>query len=167
MVHLAILWAMLIFPLASLFFMDGGSLRRFLPAALFITVINTIVCQLSAYYEWWRLRTTLFAWSGENLDAPVVYGLFFAGTIWIMQLSYGRILRYLLVNAGMNALFSYGIIPLMDRLKVAIKGNLPLTGVFFLMFGSALLLYLFQLWYEHEDAEVYIRGGDWGRRRAR
>jgi hypothetical protein len=159
MIALAMMWVLLAVPLLSLLFLNGSELRRFLPAALFITVLNTVIAQLGDYYRWWTIRSTLFAWSEGRIDAPVVYGLFLAGTVWVMKLTYGRFFLFILLSAAMDGAFAYLFAPLVEWAGWVQLGIIPKQGLFFLMFGSALVLYLFQVWFEREDAEFEIGQG--------
>jgi hypothetical protein len=49
-----ILWSLLIIPWLSLIFVGHSNLRRYMPVALFVTVINTLIYQAAYYYNWWR-----------------------------------------------------------------------------------------------------------------
>jgi hypothetical protein len=40
-----ILWSLLVIPWLSLIFLDSSTIRRYMPVALFVTVINTLIYQ--------------------------------------------------------------------------------------------------------------------------
>ena len=143
-----ILWSLFIVPWLSLLFIDRSSLRRFMPVALFATVIDTLIYQAAYHYNWWR-ETGLFGW--DNIaNVPWVYSAYLVATIWIFRFTYGRFLRYLLVNLILDGLYIYGWYPIQQKLEMA-SGWLPAFTSYLMMIAVALLIYLFQMWQEGLD----------------
>ncbi|MFC4101395.1 hypothetical protein [Paenibacillus xanthanilyticus] len=157
MLGLVFMWSGLVVPWLTVFFMDGRILRRYLPAALAVSLLNTVTSQLARHYHWWIIERPMFAWSSV-IDFPLVYGVFLIGTIWILAYTFHKWWMYAIVNIAIDAFFSFvmpGVLRKMNLIDLRITGW-QLYGI--LLF-TAVLLYLFQLWYEGEDAEFTIGRG--------
>ncbi|TYP79049.1 hypothetical protein [Paenibacillus methanolicus] len=157
MLGLVFMWSGLIVPWLTLFFMDGRILRRYLPAALAVSLLNTVTSQLAWHYQWWTIERPMFVWSSA-IDFPLVYGAFLIGTIWILAFTFHKWWMFAIVNLAIDAFFSFvmpGVLRAMNLIDVRITGW-QLYGI--LLF-TAVLLYLFQLWYEGEGAEITIGRG--------
>jgi hypothetical protein len=154
MLRAMFLWSCLVVPWLTLFAMDKKLVRRYLPAALFITLINTIIDQLASYYQWWIVKDQLFLWS--KLDIPIIYGLFIVGSMWILRFTYGKFLWFLVVNAAVDAFQAFIAAPVFHNTGFISFGNMSQADIFLLMFGFSFILYGFQMWYEGESPELLI-----------
>lgn len=157
MLGLIFMWSGLIVPWLTLFFLDGRVIRRYLPAALAVSLLNNVTSQLAWHYHWWTINRPMFAWS-KAIDFPFIYGAFLVGTIWIMAYTFHKWWMYAIANMAIDAFFSFvmpGVLRAMNLIDVHIS-SWELYGI--LLF-SALLLYVFQLWFEGEDVEITIGRG--------
>ncbi|MCX8132211.1 MAG: hypothetical protein N3I35_19215 [Clostridia bacterium] len=142
-----ILWSLLIVPWFTLIFIGQTNLRRFMPVALFVTVINTLIYQAAYYYNWWR-ESGLFGWD-KVANVPWVFSAYLVITIWIFRFTYGRFWLYLATNLILDALYIWGWYPIQRRLGMA-TGWLSAFTTYLIMTGVAILIYLYQKWQEGE-----------------
>lgn len=138
-------WGLLVLPWFSLFFIGSRNLLRYVPVALFVTVINTIMYQAAYHYNWWR-EAGVFEWD-DLIPVSWVYSAYLVATIWIFRLTYGRFWLYLLVNLVLDGLYIYVWYPVQQRLGLAASDiSLSPTATYAMMTGIALLIYLYQMW---------------------
>jgi len=142
-----VLWSLLIIPLLSLIFVGQSHLRKYMPVALFVTVINTLIYQAAYHYNWWR-ETGLFGWD-KVANVPWVYSAYLVATIWIFKFTYRKFWRYFIVNLVLDGSYVYIWYPIQRKLGMA-EGWLPSFTTYLLMIGVALLIYLYQMWQEGE-----------------
>ncbi|MDF2593484.1 MAG: hypothetical protein K0S75_2950 [Clostridia bacterium] len=140
-----ILWSFLIIPLLSLFFLGRSYIRRYMPVALFVTVINTLFYQAAYHYNWWR-ESGLFGWD-YVANVPWVYSAYLIATIWIFKYTYGKFLRYLLVNLILDGGYIFLWYPIQTKLGMA-SGWLPNYITYLIMISVSLLIYVYQMWQE-------------------
>ncbi|WP_423800810.1 hypothetical protein [Neobacillus sp. SAB-20_R2A] len=143
-----ILWAFFLLPWLSLFFLKNSAIRRYMPVALFATVINTIMYQVAWTYDWWKYKETLFPWD-KVAQIHTVYGVFLVGTIWIFYFTFRKFWIYFFVNLIIDCIYSFGFRALWKKLKITTSaGNLsPLEGIV-IMTIIAIALYVYQVWQE-------------------
>jgi len=145
-----ILWSILIIPWASLFFLKMDTVRRYMPVALLMTVIHTLAYQAAYHYGWWNeTGSSLFGWD-KVVPVPWVYGAYLVIVIWVFHFTFGRFLRYLIVNILLGGLFMYIIYPIWQRMGlVSSESTLPTIAIVAMMVGFAIIIYLYQLWQEN------------------
>lgn len=140
-----ILWSVLVIPLLSLFFVGQSYLRRYMPVALFATVVNTLIYQAAYHYNWWR-ESGLFGWDFVA-NVPWAYSAYLVATIWVFRFTYGHFLRYFIVNLVLDGLYIYAWYPIQQKLGMA-SGWMPGFAQYLMMTAVAFLLYLYQKWQE-------------------
>ncbi|WP_245948167.1 hypothetical protein [Paenibacillus sambharensis] len=148
----SVLWALLVFPLLSLFFLERSELRRFLPVAWFVTVINSLVYQAAHHFTWWE-EQGLFGWD-NIVPVPWVYSAYLVATIWIFKFTYGRFLIYLVVNVILDGIYSFAWYPIQQKIGLAGTGGLPAYIPYLMMLAVAVLIYLYQMWQEDDLAKI-------------
>jgi hypothetical protein len=143
-----VIWSIFIIPWISLIFLDRSAIRRYMPVALFATVLNTILAQMAWSYNWWKFKETLFSW---DKIAPLftVYGIFLVGTIWIFYFTFRKFWIYIVVNLIVDCIYSFGFRALWKKLKITTSaGNLsPIEGILIMTIIS-ISLYIYQMWQE-------------------
>lgn len=150
-----ILYSLFIIPYLSLFFLNTTVIRRYLPVALFVTVINTIIDQIAYVNNWWRYTETLFSWD-KITAVHLEYSFFMVITIWIFHYTFGRFWLYLLVNFCLDAFSAFVFFPTLQKLKMDV---LKISGItiILLMVSTSVVIYLFQNWLEgKEEIEVHF-----------
>ncbi|WP_331460448.1 hypothetical protein [Gracilibacillus suaedae] len=140
-----ILWGMFLIPIASLVLVGDKTFKRFLPVALFVTVINTLIYQAAYHYNWWR-EPGLFAWD-KVANIPWVYSAYLVATIWIFKFTYGKFIAYIITILILDGAYIYLWYPIQQKLGLA-TGEMSPHITYLTMIGVALLIYLFQIWYE-------------------
>ncbi|WP_066050785.1 hypothetical protein [Robertmurraya korlensis] len=142
-----ILWGLFIGPWFTLLFIGNMHLKRFLPVALLVTVINTIIYQAAYHFNWWR-EMPLFKWD-KIANIPWVYSAYLVATIWIFRLTYGRFIIYMITNLLLDGGYIYGWYPIQQKLGMA-SGDMSPHITFAIMIAVSLIIYLFQVWYEKD-----------------
>lgn len=161
---LIILWSLLILPWASLFFLKMDTVRRYMPVALFMTIIHTLSYQAAYHYGWWKeTGSSLFGWD-KVVPVPWVYGAYLVIVIWIFHFTFGKFWVYLTVNILLDGLFMYIVYPVWERMGlVSSESTLPTIAIVAMMIGFALIIYLYQLWQEKvfkNPKEKYLNDGE-------
>lgn len=142
-----ILWSLLILPWLSLLFLNMYTVRRYMPVALFMTVIHTLAYQAAHHYGWWKeTGSSLFGWD-KIIPVPWVYGAYLVIVIWVFHFTFGEFWKYLIVNILLDGVFMYIVYPVWQRLGlVSGESTLPTIAIVAMMVGFALIIYLFQMW---------------------
>ncbi|WP_188455309.1 hypothetical protein [Virgibacillus oceani] len=127
---------------SSLLLLPKKVINKFLPVSIFTSALVLIVCALSLKYKFWvvkgKLATQVFH------DLSFVFGPFFAGTIWIFHLTFGRFTRYILINVFMNAALAVPLSKVFEKLKVSKLKNFKSYHLFFTYMTYALIIYGYQ-----------------------
>jgi hypothetical protein len=126
----------------SLIFLPKKSLFKYLPVTAFTSVLVLSVCALSIPYKFWVVKgnkTTLIL-----TDLAYVFGSFFAGTLWIFHLTYGKFKRFLGLNLLMDFLLAYPLNYVFQKLKVYKLVNWKSKHIFLTYFSFSFIIYGFQ-----------------------
>lgn len=144
---LIILWSLLIVPWASLFFLKMDTVRRYMPVALFMTVIHTLAYQAAYHYGWWKeTESSLFGWD-RVVPIPWVYGAYLVIVIWMFHFTFGRFWIYLVANIILDTVFMYIVYPLWQKIGiVSSESTVSTLAIVAMMVGFALIIYLYQMW---------------------
>lgn len=142
-----VIWSLFIIPWISLFFLKGSAIRRYMPVALFATVLNTILAQMAWSYNWWNFKETLFTW---DKIAPLftVYSVFLVGTIWIFYFTFRKFWIYFIVNLMIDLLYGIGLTKMLNKLEIRETGSFSPLQNLLTMTILGVILYLYQLWQE-------------------
>jgi hypothetical protein len=142
-----VLWALLIVPWLSLFFLKKESVNRYMPVAIFTALLMTIYNELAYTYKFWELKVEIFP--QVTAAVPFVYGAFLVIVIWIFHYTYGRFWVYLVTNVVLDFLFAFPLNYFFEkilRLYELIHHNSWIVwGVFIVL---SILIYGYQVWQE-------------------
>lgn len=141
------LWSGLIIPWLSLFFIDKHSIKRYMPVAIFVSLLLTILYEIAYTYKWWLLKQYIVPW-GYITNISFVYGAFLVGTIWIFRFTYHNFWLYSITNIIVDALFAFGLLQLTEKLGIDQFINLPKYGAYLIMLALSLVIYVYQKWQE-------------------
>lgn len=144
MLNTFILWFVLIVPWVSLFFLEKVVVKRYMPVAIFATLLVTLQNELSYTFNWWIVKETIFPWVITYV--PFVYGPFLVGTIWIFHFTFGHFWRYLLVNIIVDFVFAFPMNNLFNRLDLYELVNYTSWDILFTFVALSVVIYLYQLW---------------------
>lgn len=143
------LWAVFILPFFTLLLIRRDLIRKYLPAAMFVTIINVILYEVAWEYGWWHYKQSLFAWDTIT-PAPLIFSAYWVVTIWIFALSFRRFWLYFALNLAVNGLFAFELAPWLSRTGIT-EGSLTGPAILLILTGLSTGVYLFQLWFEREE----------------
>lgn len=169
-----VLWALFILPWASLIFLKKETVKRYMPVALFMTVIHSLAYQAAFYYNWWNeSQSSLFGWD-TVIPVPWVYSPYLVVVIWVFRFTYGRFWLYMTVNILLDGFFMYAVYPIFQRFGfVSGESTLPTWVTLSIMTGFSVALYLYQMWQDdvlkpyHNDTNYREQFGWTLRRRSK
>lgn len=144
-----ILWLMLIVPWLSLFFLKTYSIKRFMPVAIFTSLLVTIVFELAYTFDWWTVIKDVVPW--EHITSiPLIYGAFLPGTIWIFHFTFDRSFWvYIITNVIVDAFYAFVLLTVLIRFFDIYKlEKMSEFGIFILMIIIAVIIYFYQRWLE-------------------
>lgn len=147
MLNKIILWAIFIGPWLTLFFMKKESIKRYMPAGLFATLLMLLYNVYSFNKEHWELHTVIFP-SLRPLFASGILGAFPVITMWIFYFTYEKFWIYLMTNIILD--FMFAVFPahylLQDVLGIYTLKNITPWGRFFIFVIQAVLIYGYFKW---------------------
>lgn len=151
-----ILWAMLLVPWLTLFFMKREEIKRYISVGLFSAATSIIIHDVGIRLGIWAVQD--IAYPFYSLET-YLFGLFPVVTMWVLKFTYGRFWIYMGTNAildlGFNFFFIGYILPSLGI--VSFVGGTPFRG-WFITIGHAILVYGFQMWYEGEPFRLRVFG---------
>lgn len=124
-------------------FIGRKDFKRYYPAAIFIgAYILLVERKIAQMRKWWIIKERLHPklWG----ELPLVIGPFFAGSIWILKLTYGKLWMYLLLNSIADGFFAYPFYTWFKNLGIWRLIRLKQYHLFLLFLVKAILLYMFQ-----------------------
>lgn len=95
---LGLSWAVL--PLAG-----WNSIKRFMPASLFMCIMVMIEDAIAEKFKWWTIHPA-FSTKIRGI-IPFAAGPFFTGSVFILKYTYGKFPLYLLLNLAVDSFFVY------------------------------------------------------------
>lgn len=130
----------------SAFIIGGKNIKRFAPVAVFSIFLVTLIEVIAYHRNWWKLKKPIIPWL-KSVDVAYVLGPFFIGTIGIFSLTYRFGFRvYILANLLLDSVFSYVLLPFLEKIGLVELTKLNRTGVNGLMLVIAAAIYPFQKW---------------------
>ena len=139
-----ILWLSFILPWFSLFFMKKDAIKRFMPVAIFVSLLVTILFEVAYVFKWWVMLDWITPW-GYITNVAFTYGAFLVGTMWIFHFTYKKFWIYLMTNIIIDAIFMFGISHFFEG-RIYQLVNMSRWGVFWLMIGLAVTIYGYHAW---------------------
>lgn len=119
------------------------TLKRYLPATLVMSLIVILESIIAKKRVWW--------WFYEKLhpkvpgEFPLIFGPFFIGSLIILKATYGKFLRYFLLNTMIHLLFVGPIITLLKRFGISSLVRINRIQLFFLFFTKSMMMYITQM----------------------
>ncbi|HZG86152.1 hypothetical protein [Paenibacillus sp.] len=140
------LWAFLIAPWPTLFFLSKETVKRYMPVAIFVSLLVTILFEAAHALKWWVMIDRIVPW-GYITNVSFVYGVFLVGTIWIFHLTYRNFWLYMATNVVIDGVFAFVLHHFFEG-RIYKLVNFNEFQVFLLMVGLALTIFLYQKWQE-------------------
>ena len=141
----AIHWSLFVLPWFTLFLIKKEDVKRYIPVALFGTVLATIIHDTGIALGLWTLKETVFPF---NQMTPYLYGAMLVIILWVFKFTYGRLWIYtatsLLIHIWLNFFFLNIFLPSRGILSLDVSPfwTLPVTLI------HAVLIYRYQIWQE-------------------
>lgn len=136
------LLAMLALPWLTLPLLGKKSVKRFLPASLFICLVVRLESIIAKKRRWW--------WFYEKIhprmigEFPLIWGGFLIGSMWILRLTYGKFLVYMVTNLIIDTLFTFPFVKFCKQMGILSLVRLKKYQLSLLFLLKSLLLYGFQ-----------------------
>ncbi|MED3971726.1 hypothetical protein P4658_29195 [Priestia megaterium] len=141
--------AMIFLTWSSLPFLGKRNIKRFLPASILIVLIEGIHVQFGKKRKWWIFYNKPKSYlTGEF---PFNIGPHLVGSMWILKWTYGNFKAFILLNAVVDAIFTFPLIHFLKKLKVVRLVRFSNLEFFFYIFYKAFLLYGFQYLFETKN----------------
>lgn len=138
-----ILWCTLIVPWLTLIFMKKEDIKRFMPACILAAFLSLIVCDIGVGKGYWYFRETTYPFA---LLSSYVYGLFPIVAIWVLKFTYERFWLFVVVEAVINIIFAYLVLPWFAR-----RGIIDYNAGLIVLIAETIIsfiMYGFQKWQE-------------------
>lgn len=154
MLNKVILWVIFIGPWLSLLFMKKESIRRYMPAGLFATLLMLIYNIYAFNKEHWEIHTTIFPFL-KPLFTSGILGAFPVITVWIFYFTYEKFWIYLMTNIILDFMFAVfpGHYLLQDILGIYSLKNITTWGRFFIFVIQAVIIYGYFKWQDGNNKE--------------
>ncbi|WP_433750094.1 hypothetical protein [Falsibacillus pallidus] len=141
-----ILIGMVIISWATVPYLGWRNIKRFTPATIGMSLIIFLESYVVKKWKWWNITKKLFP--KMTVETPFICGPFFAGSLWILTLSYGNIYFYLGLNAVIDSLFIYPFNYLFTKIGIFKQGRLKRYQLWLVFMSKSIILYSFQKLYE-------------------
>ncbi|WP_335869600.1 hypothetical protein [Bacillus sp. 2205SS5-2] len=124
-------------------FIGMSSIKKYFPAALFMSLFVRGESVLAKKLRWWKFYEFLHPKTiGET---PLIWGPFIVGSMWILKWTYGKPLTFLLLNSIVHLLFVFPFYSVFKKLHIFSLVKLSRIGLFGLFFAKAILMYIVQI----------------------
>lgn len=107
---------MLALPWLSFPFVGKDKLKKYLPAAIFISTFSKAITIFGERKKWWKCYKGILHIKGIDF---LNFGPYFATAIWMLKMTYGKFPLYLIANTLLHISFIYlGGVKLAERFKI-------------------------------------------------
>ncbi|MED3574815.1 hypothetical protein ACTHO0_09455 [Cytobacillus praedii] len=146
-----IMLLIMILPWLTIPLIGKKSIKRYLSAGIFISIIVTIESFIAKKRRWWWFHVKIH----PNIQGefPLIWGPFLIGSLWILKLTYRNFYRYIILNLIIDTFFTYAFVNFLQYKGIGTLGRLKKIQLSLLFFFKSLLLYGFQT-----VKETFIKG---------
>lgn len=137
-----LLFLIMILPWFTLPFLGGKVIKRYLPAAIFISIVSKVIDIIAGKRDWWKYYTTIHPLLKGS--APLVLGPFFASALWSLKNFYGKFVSYIISNLLLHIAFATIGMRILKRLGITSLVKMSRIQLVFVLLFRALILYGFQ-----------------------
>ncbi|MCM3617539.1 hypothetical protein M3936_08100 [Sutcliffiella horikoshii] len=141
-----ILWIMVFTSILTLPFLGWQNFKRYLPGTVFMSILIALESIVAEKYKWWAIYKKIPPYFVNEF--AFIIGPFFAGSLWILRLTYGRFHLYFLLNAFVDAIFMYPVFSLFKSMGIFEMKKMNREQLYGLFLVKALLMYGFQMMWE-------------------
>lgn len=137
-----LLFLIMILPWFTLPFLGGKAIKRYFPAAIFISFFTKAIDVIAEKRNWWGFYTTLHPLLKGN--SPLILGPFFITSLWGLKRFYGKFVSFIISNLLLHISFVYIGLRILKRLRIVTLKKMNHIQLVLLLLFRALLLYGFQ-----------------------
>jgi hypothetical protein len=132
---------MLILSWLTLPFLGKNALKKYLPSAIFISVLTKFLDKFGERKKWWRFYKGI-----SPLDSMDFFnfGPYFATSLWMLKLFYGKFWVFLVSNTILQVVFIYLGLKYVKRYRILSLVFLTKFQYLVIDIFRAILLYSFQ-----------------------
>jgi hypothetical protein len=139
-----LLWSIFILPWFSLFLLKRHSIKRYMPVAIFTTLLVTLYYEIAFTQKWFIAKETIFPWF--IVFVPFIFGLFMVGTIWIFNFTFGRFWLYIITNLIIDCIYTFLLRNWFINLGLIQNIRANNFNVFIAFTLIAIIIYEYQVW---------------------
>lgn len=132
----------MILPWFSLPLLGKNTIKRYFATSIFISVVVSIVHFIAKKRKWWWWYVKLHPKLPGGFS--FVIGPYLIGSLWILKFTYGKFLRYIILNLIIDSIFTFIIVDWLKKLGIASLVRLKKYQLSIIFFIDSLLLYGFQ-----------------------
>lgn len=136
-----LLLSMLIIPWLTIPLLGRNAIKKYVPAAIFICTFTKVIDIIGQRKKWWS------AYKGipplDSIDM-LNFGPYFVASLWMLKMTYGKFLIYLISNTVLQSLFIFLGLKYLKRFKIISLEKLTKFQYLAIDFIRAILLYGFQ-----------------------
>ncbi|WP_026568615.1 hypothetical protein [Bacillus sp. UNC41MFS5] len=131
-------------------FLGVRNIKKFLPASIFIVIVEILLAQIGKERKWWVFYKKN---SFISVALPFYIGPFLIGSMWILKWTYGNFKRFLTLNAIVDGMFTILMMSLLKKLKLVTLVRFNKIQFFLYLFLKSFLFYGFQYLIEKRNAD--------------
>lgn len=139
-----ILYALLSLPWLLLPLIGKKTFKTYGPAAIFMAHLIRLESEVAEKRKWWKIKHVIRPFSKS--ESPLIWGIFFIGSLVVLKWFYGRFWLYLGANFILNVLFAYPFYFVMKKLGITKLVRLSRAGLMFLFLVKSIIMYVYH-WY--------------------
>ncbi|NHM30690.1 hypothetical protein [Neobacillus terrae] len=133
--------ALLVVPWLSVPLLGRKAFKRFLPTAIFMCTFTKAIDFYGEKKKWWKFYSGFGPFNSMNF---MNFGPYFATSLWVLKMTYGKFPLFLITNVSLHILFIFGGLKFVKGFKVFSLENLTKFQYLFFSFIRCLILYAFQ-----------------------
>jgi len=134
--------ALLVLPWLTVPFLGRDSLKKYLPAAIFMSTFTKALDLFGEKKKWWRFYKGVLSLDSMNFFN---FGPYLLTSLWMLKMTYGKFPLYIISNLILHICFIFlGGIKLVDRYRIFTLDKLTKFQYLAIDVLRALLLYGFQ-----------------------
>ncbi|MBT2654194.1 hypothetical protein J7E81_02905 [Bacillus sp. ISL-18] len=134
----SLLLLMVILSWSTVPLLGKGAFKRFLPAAILISIVSKVIHLFAQKRKWWKFVRLNSKISG---DTAFVFGPFLVAALWILKFTYNKLFLYLITNTIGHILFDIWGLKFLKRSGIVSLVRINPFQHFLLLQFRALLLY--------------------------
>ncbi|WP_100371868.1 hypothetical protein [Bacillus sp. FJAT-45037] len=134
--------AIIFLSLLGTLLMSKKTLKRYMPATLFMAIFVTLESLVARKFTWWwfykKLHPRLIG------EIPLIWGPFFLGSLFVLRMTYGNFFAYIALNTGFHLFFVGPGLNFMEKRGISSLVRISRTQLFGLFFMKSMIMYSVQ-----------------------